>query len=59
MIKIIKEGTKDIRECESCGCLFSFDDEDIEVTYRKTGYEKHVKCPQCSIKVAIRKEGYK
>lgn len=53
MIKIIKEGTRDIRECESCGCLFSFDKEDIVVTYRKTGYEKHVKCPQCSFKVNI------
>lgn len=57
MIKIIKEGTRNIRECESCGCLFSFDKEDIEITHEITEIErydkKYVKCPQCSIKVKI------
>lgn len=56
MIKIIKEGTRGIRECETCGCLFSFDIEDIEVTHSNMeieNYEKYVKCPQCSFKVEI------
>lgn len=53
MIKIIKKGTRDIRECVSCGCLFSFDEEDIEVTHRNMEFEKYVLCPQCSFKIKI------
>ena len=54
MKKIIKKGTRDIRECESCGCLFSFDEEDIEITRRrKKETEKYVICPQCDHKVII------
>lgn len=29
MIKIIKEGTKNRLTCEYCGCVFSFEDEDL------------------------------
>lgn len=60
MIKIIKKGTRDIRECESCGCLFSFDAEDVEVKVKVSESEflkyvnlKYVKCPQCSFEVEI------
>lgn len=44
MIKIIKHGTRDTRECEKCGCLFSFDEEDILGGH---GLRKHIECPQC------------
>lgn len=50
MIKIIKEGTRDIRECESCGCLFSFDAEDISVDQR---IKRYIKCPQCENKIIL------
>lgn len=31
MIKIIKPGTKEKISCNSCGCLFSYEKEDIEI----------------------------
>ena len=55
MIKIIEKGTKHKILCKDCGCLFSFDDEDVNI--RKgigiCGMEvckKHygiIVCPQC------------
>lgn len=51
MIKIIKKGTRDIRECESCGCLFSFDEEDI---LGGKGLKKYIKCPQCKMKIILK-----
>lgn len=60
MIRIIKKGTRDIRECESCGCLFSFDEEDIQITRSRKKetekYEKYVKCPQCDYRVRMEVE---
>lgn len=50
MIKIIKKGTREIRECDNCGCLFSFDEEDI---LGGKGLQKYIKCPQCDYKVKI------
>ena len=29
MIKIIKKGTKKNQECDFCGCIFSYEEEDI------------------------------
>lgn len=49
MRKIIKKGTRDIRECDSCGCLFSFDKEDVKTNL----VTKHVKCPQCACPVNV------
>lgn len=31
MIEIIKPGTKEKISCKSCGCLFSYEKEDIEI----------------------------
>lgn len=31
MIEIIKPGTKEKISCNSCGCLFSYEKEDIEI----------------------------
>lgn len=58
MIKIIKTGTKQIITCDKCGCIFSFDEEDLQhlenhngkyeyVSGTKHGYKKYVICPQC------------
>ena len=30
MIKIIKKGTRKIAKCSACGCVFSYEEEDIE-----------------------------
>ena len=55
MIHIIKEGTKKRVVCEICGCIFSYEAEDLMFKGQdgcayygiKEGYKKHVRCPQC------------
>lgn len=62
MIKIIKHGTRDIRECNSCGCLFSFEKEDIKIKdigNKEEGevwLSESVICPQCKKPVYLKKE---
>lgn len=46
MIKIIKKGTKQTVECEVCGCLFSFENSDINYGDQRDP-ERTIKCPQC------------
>lgn len=56
---IIKKGTRQKLTCRKCGCLFSYEDEDIQhlecengacifVEGAKQGYKKYVMCPQCN-----------
>lgn len=54
MIKIIEKETKHKIRCEDCGCLFSFDDEDVNIRPGITICGMEVKkpygiivCPQC------------
>jgi hypothetical protein len=57
MIKIIEPGTKTVAECNSCGCKFSYEKEDIQSRPHKTHdrcapsitklFEYYVLCPQC------------
>ena len=57
MIKIIKEGTRKTCECENCGCVFSYEKEDIEVVKSDilNSREEFITCPQCNKKVYISK----
>ena len=55
MIKIIKQGTKKTCSCDNCGCLFSYEDEDIENIYQgsyfsvsEMNHKNIVRCPQCN-----------
>lgn len=59
MIKIIKRGTRQQATCDKCGCIFSYEEEDIKHLenhngeYRfydgtKHGYKNYVICPQCN-----------
>ena len=61
MIKIIEKGTNHKIRCNDCGCLFSFDDEDMNI---RAGIgmcgmeirEKHYKtivCPQCNNEIVL------
>lgn len=61
MIKIIEKGTKHKIRCKDCGCLFSFDDEDVNI---RTGScirvmeicKKHyeiIVCPQCENEIIL------
>lgn len=51
MIKIIKEGTRQTKECDECGCVFSFDKEDVEknIDYNSLylNNKSIIRCPQC------------
>lgn len=52
MITVIKHGNRKTITCEECGCLFSYEADDIKKTeesYDKFGFEYScfVECPQC------------
>ena len=60
MIKIIEPGTRTVAECNSCGCKFSYEKEDIKsrpykivdgcvpsITKLPIFFESYVECPQC------------
>ena len=60
MIKIIKRGTREIQECSQCGCLFSYEQEDIKKDINdnfKMGLshysKKYIICPQCKNEVTL------
>ena len=54
MIKIIRHGTRQTKECERCGCLFSYDEVDIcnvsSINYLKAHI---IECPQCKEKIVL------
>ena len=56
MIKIIEYGTKTITTCNSCGCKFSYEKEDIinEDTDSYKAFRSYIYCPQCKEKVVIK-----
>lgn len=55
--KIIKEGTLKKINCNECGCLFSYEAEDIETkentVFASNGYKEIVICPQCKSEVVL------
>ena len=46
MIKIIKQGTRKKKECVECGCVFSYESEDVKYDADRIQY--YVLCPQCA-----------
>ena len=57
MIKIIRKGTRKIQECKECGCLFSYEEEDVKKKSDCLGmlvyYEKYINCPQCKKNITL------
>lgn len=53
MIKIIKRGTRKTIECEDCGCLFTYDEEDINVDCYYPLNFGYVICPQCKSEIDV------
>ena len=51
MIKIIKQGTRQKLECDNCGCMFSFEDEDVKRDCVRM--RRFIECPQCRAKIYI------
>lgn len=57
MIKIIEHGTITKQKCNTCGCLFSYESEDV-ITERDEcmlhGFdEDYIICPQCNTKIKL------
>lgn len=69
MIKIIEPGTKTVAECNSCGCKFSYEKEDIQsrpykvpdgfvpsITKLPIFFESYVTCPQCGKTITVKSQ---
>ena len=63
MIEIIKRGTKKTHTCNNCGCVFSYEDEDVECDSKafsfvngiqRNVWEYSVKCPQCEEEIVLK-----
>ena len=56
MIKIIEYGSKTITTCNSCGCKFSYEKEDIinESNGSYKAFKMYIYCPQCKEKVVVK-----
>lgn len=57
MIKIIEHGTITKQKCNTCGCLFSYEREDV-ITERDEhmlyGFNNdYIICPQCDTKIKL------
>lgn len=69
MIKIIEPGTKTVAECNSCGCKFSYEREDVQcrpykvpdefvpaITKLPIFFESYVTCPQCGKTMTVKSQ---
>lgn len=59
MIKIIVKGTRKELTCKSCGCLFSYEAEDIKFEDKPSVVggmhrEDYIECPQCENKIVLK-----
>lgn len=53
-IKIIRHGILRERECFNCGCIFSFEKEDVKKELiRISEYATYVECPECGAKNTV------
>ena len=56
MVEIIKEGRKKVAHCHVCGCVFSYEPEDmitIADEFHKDMKTKSVICPQCNSNIPL------
>lgn len=56
MIKILKRGTKTTEACKTCGCVFTYEAEDISIEqakYHGGGDCKYIDCPQCNARIYL------
>lgn len=48
MIRIIKHGNRRVIECENCGCVFSYEKEDVKTEQIGVNdFMSYVQCPDC------------
>lgn len=56
MVEIIKRGTKTKHTCNECGCIFTYEIEDVkfEESAFHSGVDcKYIDCPQCSNRIYL------
>ena len=53
MITIIKHGTIKKKRCDSCGCVFTYEDEDISIHDDLGSRYSFVTCPQCKEEIKL------
>ena len=54
MINVIEHGRCRRRTCYICGCIFTFEKQDIEIEQISTITSKRfVKCPDCGEKIGV------
>lgn len=55
MKEIIERGTREVIRCQTCGCKFSFEKEDVleEDTDNYKGFKRYTLCPQCHCEVVL------
>ena len=58
MIEIIRPGTKKKIECDECGAILRYEQEDIQtgtvlVSPVSTGNKKYIVCPQCHYQIIL------
>lgn len=55
MIKIIRHGTKAVKECTECGCVFLFEKADVaKNTCGRNEEEYWVVCPDCKTRLYLK-----
>lgn len=59
MIEIIKNGTKKQLTCKQCGCLFSYEAEDIQTkdyghNFDNLHTQQYIICPQCKNNIILK-----
>lgn len=55
MIEIIKQGTKKKCTCKECGCIFTYEAEDVKgkiTNFFSTDYS-YINCPQCNNEIRL------
>lgn len=55
MKTIIKRGRKEVTTCKNCGCLFSYDPEDVleKDLDNYKAFMRYTICPQCESEVIL------
>ena len=54
MKQIIKHGHAPYKAtCPLCGCIFTFEDEDIENNHCQWDYEEWLSCPECEQHITV------
>lgn len=55
MKKILKRGSKEIVTCKTCGCLFSYEKEDVleKDLDNYKAFKRYTLCPQCECEVVL------